>query len=212
MNRYKPIKRGLDIVFGVVGLSATAPLLIACAIAIKTDTPGPTIFKQARLGLNGIPFTMYKFRSMTVGAEAGGVYETAGDVRVTKVGRVLRRTSLDELPQLVNIIRGEMSFVGPRPTLTYHPWPLDEYSEQQRVRFDVRPGVTGLSQISGRKQLPWTERLILDAEYTNRVSFGLDAMIVLRTFRQILSAAENVNVEATVSVPNTMDQTKAKGV
>src|SRR5690606_16235940 len=113
-------------------------------------------------------------RTMTVGAEAGGYYEAKRDPRVTRVGRLLRRTSLDELPQLYNIIRGDMAFVGPRPTLQDHPWPYDQYTSEQAVRFRVRPGVTGLAQVKGRKEVPWDVRLRLDAEYVRRMSLGID--------------------------------------
>ena len=120
---YPHVKRAADATLCIAALVVLAPVLALTAVAIRLDSPGPLLFRQERLGLGGRPFTMYKFRSMTVGAEAGGVYEAKGDKRVTRVGRFLRRTSLDELPQLVNIVRGDMSIVGPRPTLTYHPWP-----------------------------------------------------------------------------------------
>ena len=144
---------------------------------------------------------MLKFRSMRVGAEAGGVYEAKGDARVTGVGHVLRRTSLDELPQLVNIIRGDMSIIGPRPTLTYHPWLWEEYTAEQRRRFDVRPGVTGWAQINGRKSLAWPERIVLDVEYVDSMSARFDARILFRTVLKVLAMSDNVNTSETARSP-----------
>ena len=125
---YKYIKRMLDVILSVIGLILLSPIMLITAIAIKLESKGPVIFQQDRLGLNGQAFKIYKFRSMCVGAEKDGVYETKGDMRVTKVGRIIRKTSIDELPQFVNIIKGDMSIIGPRPTLTYHPWPIEEYT------------------------------------------------------------------------------------
>lgn len=195
---YKHVKRIIDVVSSGMALVAVAPLLMVTCIAVRLDSPGPAVFRQTRLGMGGIPFTMLKFRSMTVGAEAGGVYETLGDPRVTRVGRFLRRTSIDELPQLINIIRGEMSVIGPRPTLEYHPWPIGEYTAEQRKRFLVRPGITGWAQIQGRKSLDWEDRLKFDAEYVRKVSFALDVKILVRTFAQVLFNADNVNTSETV--------------
>lgn len=119
---------------------------------------------------------MYKFRSMCVGAEhmGTGQYSYKGDSRVTRVGKVIRATSLDELPQFINILKGDMSFIGPRPTLTYHPWRLEEYSDAQRRRFEVRPGITGLAQVHGRKAIDWNDRIKYDVEYVDKLSLGLD--------------------------------------
>jgi len=142
---------------------------------------------------------MYKFRTMKVGAEAGGVYEHSHDDRVTRPGRVLRRTSLDELPQLANIIRGDMSIIGPRPTLTYHPWPLDQYTAEQRRRFDIRPGVTGWAQVNGRKSVDWHSRIRLDVEYRDRSGPALDAYILLLTIVRVVSMRDNVNTSQTAS-------------
>lgn len=194
---YPHIKRAVDIAASAAGLTVLALPLGAVAIAIRADSPGPAIFKQARLGLRGHPFTMYKFRTMTVGAEAGGVYEAEGDARVTRLGRLLRKTSVDELPQLLNILKGDMSFIGPRPTLTYHPWPYEQYTTEQKRRFDVRPGITGLAQVTGRKGLPWSERLKLDAEYVNRLSLSLEAKIFLLTIWKVLRGSDNVNLAET---------------
>ena len=200
-SAYPLIKRGLDVALCSGALVVLSPLLALSAVAVKLNSPGPVLFRQERLGLKGRPFTMLKFRSMCLGAEAGGVYEAKGDARVTRVGRVLRRTSLDELPQLVNIIRGEMSIIGPRPTLTYHPWPWDEYTPEQRRRFDVRPGVTGWAQINGRKTVDWPERIVLDVEYVGSMSAAFDARILFRTVLKVLAMSDNVNTSETACSP-----------
>lgn len=196
---YKKIKRLFDLVLSVLGLIIASPILLITAIIIKLESKGSVIFKQKRLGLNGKTFVMYKFRSMYVGAEKEGVYETKGDTRVTKVGKFIRRTSIDELPQLVNIIKGDMSLIGPRPTLTYHPWPLAEYTEEQRKRFDVRPGITGWAQINGRKDIPWDQRIKYDVEYVENLSFFFDLKIFIKTIIKVLSMQDNVNIRETAS-------------
>lgn len=198
---YPRVKRATDVALCTAALAVLSPVLALAAVAIKLDSPGPVLFRQQRLGLGGRPFTMYKFRSMRVGAEDGGVYEAARDARVTRLGRVLRRTSIDELPQLVNIIKGDMSIVGPRPTLTYHPWPLDQYTPEQRRRFDVRPGVTGWAQVNGRKSVDWPRRLEFDVEYVDALSPAFDARILLRTVAKVLSMSDNVNTSRTAATP-----------
>ena len=152
---YPNVKRGLDILFSSVMLVIGAIPLLITALIIKIDSPGPAIFKQKRLGAGGKVFEMLKFRSMVVNAEhtASGVYSGKGDARVTRVGKFIRAASIDELPQLINIFKGDMSFIGPRPALTYHPWPFEEYTDDQRRMFDVRPGITGWAQINGERKL-----------------------------------------------------------
>ncbi|WP_250648676.1 sugar transferase [Peribacillus frigoritolerans] len=194
---YKKIKRLMDIVLSLIGLIILSPILIIVAIAIKFESKGPVIFQQERLGLYGKVFKIYKFRSMCVGAEKSGVYETKGDARVTKIGKFIRKTSIDEFPQFVNIIKGEMSIIGPRPTLTYHPWSLDEYTNMQSKRFNVRPGVTGWAQINGRKDVPWDKRIEYDVEYVENLSFGLDLKIFFKTIFKVLTMQDNVNVSET---------------
>ena len=129
----KHFKRGTDFLLSLTGLMALSPLLLLIAILIKLESRGPVIFRQKRLGLHGVPFEIYKFRSMCVGAEkqGTGVYSFKGDSRITRVGRIIRATSIDELPQLVNILKGDMALIGPRPALTYHPWPFEQYTEHQ---------------------------------------------------------------------------------
>ena len=172
---YPNVKRGLDILFSSVMLVIGAIPLLITALIIKIDSPGPVIFKQKRLGAGGKVFEMLKFRSMVVNAEhtGSGVYSGKGDARVTRVGKFIRAASIDELPQLINIFKGDMSFIGPRPALTYHPWPFEEYTDDQRHMFDVRPGITGWAQINGRKEVEWTKRIELNIWYVNHMSFLL---------------------------------------
>ena len=193
-------KRTIDTILSVLALVILSPLLLLTAIAIKLSSPGPVLFKQQRLGLGGREYTIYKFRSMSVGAEhtGSGVYSEAGDPRVTKIGKVIRATSIDELPQLINIIKGDMAIVGPRPPLTYHPWPIEEYTPEQRHMFDVRPGITGWAQVHGRKSVEWHERIRMNVWYTQNVSLALDLKILLMTVFKVLRNDDNVNTGRTV--------------
>ena len=200
---YKFFKRLFDITISMIGLIITSPILLITAIAIKLESPGPIIFKQERLGLNGKVFKIYKFRSMCVDAEKGGVYEKKGDHRVTKVGKFIRKTSIDELPQFVNILKGEMSLIGPRPALTYHPWPYSEYTEEQKRMFHVRPGVTGWAQVNGRKEVEWPRRIELNVEYVDKMSLYFDLMIFFKTIFKVLRMEDNLNVKETASKKNT---------
>lgn len=198
---YRIVKRILDFLVSLLGLIFISPVLLLLALGVKLDSKGPAIFRQVRLGKGGKPFEMLKFRSMVVGAEhtGTGVYSAEDDPRVTKFGKILRATGLDELPQLVNILIGEMSFIGPRPVLTYHPWRYEEYTEEQKKRFEVRPGVTGWAQVNGRKTLIWTERLKYDAEYVENLSFLFDLKILFLTFKAVLGQKkDNINKGATV--------------
>lgn len=195
----KFFKRLIDILLSLFVLAVLWPILLVSAIAIKIDSKGPVIFKQKRLGLGGKEFYIYKFRSMCVGAEKGGVYSDNGDKRVTKVGNILRKTSIDELPQAINVLKGDMSFIGPRPPLTYHPWPIDEYTEEQRHMFDVRPGITGWAQVNGRKAVEWNRRIELNNWYVNNVSLWLDIKICFMTVFKVFTNADNENVGETVS-------------
>lgn len=196
---YPALKRFFDVAISLLGLIVLSPLLIVTALAIKLESNGPVIFRQERLGLHGKVFKIWKFRSMSVGAEKGGVYSQKGDPRVTRIGRFIRATSIDELPQFFNIIKGDMSIIGPRPVLTYHPWPLADYTEKQKTRFSVRPGVTGWAQVNGRKDVPWDQRLEYDAAYVRKLSFGFDVKIFLLTIVKVLSMSDNVNVGETAA-------------
>lgn len=193
------VKRILDILISFLGILILLPLFLVVAIAIKIDSAGPILFRQQRIGKNGKVFTIYKFRSMCVDAErSGGVYSNKGDIRVTAVGRILRATSLDEIPQFFNILRGDMSLIGPRPPLTYHPWPFEEYTEHQKCMFNVRPGVTGWAQVNGRKAVEWNNRIEMNVWYVKNVSFSLDLKIFFKTISKVLVNADNENVGATV--------------
>ncbi len=174
------MNRPLDAVAALLGLAVTSPLLAAAAIAIKAEDGGPVLYRQVRVGKDGKDFQLLKLRTMVVGAEkkGAGYAVDAGDSRITRVGRLLRRTSVDELPQLWNVVRGEMSLIGPRPTLRYQ---VDTYTERQRRRLDVLPGLTGWAQVNGRAALPWEERIELDIWYVEHRSPSVDARILLRT-------------------------------
>ena len=182
---YKQIgKRLIDTVLSLIAFIILSPLLLITALAVKISSPGPVLFKQQRLGLHGKVFTIYKFRSMTDGAEhtGSGVYSGNGDPRVTKVGKIIRATSIDELPQLINIIVGDMAIVGPRPPLTYHPWPVEQYTEEQFHMFDVRPGITGWAQVNGyRGDTSIRMRIDCDLYYIENWTIGLDIKILFLT-------------------------------
>ena len=194
------VKRISDIVFSALGLLVLSPLFLLIAILVRCTSKGPVIFRQERLGRDAKVFRICKFRTMAENSEhtGSGVYSDWNDSRVTKVGRVLRATSLDELPQLWNILRGDMSFIGPRPPLTYHPWTIDRYSEEQLRMFRVRPGITGWAQVHGRRELEWHERLRLNVWYADHVSFALDLKIIFLTVGVMLSGKGNENKGATV--------------
>ena len=174
------MNRALDIAIAGTALVASAPVLAAAAAAIKLEDGGPVLYRQQRVGRGGVDFGLLKLRTMVVGAEAkgAGFAVDRGDPRITRVGAILRKLSLDELPQLWNVIRGEMSIIGPRPTLRYQ---VEKYDDRQRRRLDVRPGLTGWAQIHGRATLPWSERIELDVWYVDHHSPRTDAMILLRT-------------------------------
>ena len=193
-------KRFFDILIALLGLIIAAIPMLFIAIAIKLNSKGPVIFKQERVGKKGKVFQIYKFRSMCVGAEqtGTGVYSGKGDARVTKVGKILRATSLDELPQFFNLLKGDMSLVGPRPPLTYHPWTWDKYTDEQKRMFDVRPGITGWAQVNGRKDVEWNKRIKLNIWYVDHISLWLDIKILFMTVFKVFSNAGNENKGATV--------------
>ena len=192
------IKRGIDFTLALIGLIILAIPMGIVAIVIKAESSGPVIFKQDRLGYKGKVYKMYKFRSMCVGAEAGGVYSDSKDSRVTKVGKFIRATSIDELPQLVNVLKGDMALIGFRSPLTYHPWPWSEYTEEQKKMFDVRPGITGWAQVNGRKTVEWHHRIELNVWYAENVSFLLDLKIFFMTIGKVLKNSDNENIGTTV--------------
>lgn len=191
-------KRFLDILLAIIGIVIGLIPMIIIGLCVKLTSKGPILFKQDRIGKNGKVFKILKFRSMCVGAEKGGVYSDKKDKRVTKVGKVIRATSLDELPQFFNVLVGHMSFIGPRPPLTYHPWPYDEYTDRQRRMFEVRPGITGWAQTHGRKDVEWHKRIELNVWYVDHVSFWLDIKIIFMTVFKVVTNADNENKGATV--------------
>ena len=174
------MNRAADVAVAGLGLALAGPFLAAAALAIKLDDGGPVLFRQTRVGKDGKDFDLVKLRSMTVGAEhvGAGFAVDQGDARITRVGRVLRRLSVDELPQLWNVLRGDMSVIGPRPTLRYQ---VDRYTDRQRRRLEVRPGLTGLAQVNGRATLAWEDRIELDVWYVDNRSPLVDLKILLRT-------------------------------
>lgn len=201
---YIKIKRVMDVFFSAILLILGAIPLLIVALIVKLESKGPALFKQERLGVNGKVFKIYKFRSMVVGAEkqGSGVYSGKNDARVTKVGKIIRATSIDELPQLINILKGEMSFIGPRPALTYHPWPFEEYTEEQKKMFAVRPGVTGWAQVNGRKEVEWPRRIEMNVWYVENMSFLLDLKIFFKTIIKVFTNADNVNSTETAKWGN----------
>jgi lipopolysaccharide/colanic/teichoic acid biosynthesis glycosyltransferase len=174
------MKRAMDVVIASVGLLLGSPVLVAAMAAIRLEGPGHPIYRQRRIGRDGEPFDLYKLRTMVHGAEhlGAGMAVNEGDSRITRVGAFLRRTSLDELPNLVNVLRGDMSIVGARPTI---PVQVEQYTERQRGRLAVKPGITGWAQVNGRASLPWAERIELDLWYVEHQSLRLDLRILART-------------------------------
>ena len=175
-----PVRRAIDIAVSATALLLTAPLVAIAMLAIRLETPGDPIYRQRRVGKNGHEFDVLKLRTMVSGAEhqGAGLAIDANDTRITRVGSLLRRTSLDELPNLLNVLRGEMSLIGPRPTL---PHQVAQYTERQRGRLAIRPGITGWAQVNGRAALPWSERIELDLYYIEHRSWRLDLKILRRT-------------------------------
>lgn len=195
------VKGTLDRMAALIGIVCFWWLYLIIAAAMKIEDPkGPVIFKQERLGKHGKVYWMYKFRSMKVGAEhtGSGVYSDSHDARVTKVGRFLRATSLDEIPQLWNILKGDISLIGFRSPLTYHPWPWEEYTEEQRKMFELKPGITGWAQVNGRRTVEWHQRIEYNVWYAEHVSFLLDLKILFMTVFKVLSSADNENLGETV--------------
>jgi lipopolysaccharide/colanic/teichoic acid biosynthesis glycosyltransferase len=179
--------RTFDILVAAIALAILSPLLLVAAVAIKLSGRGPVIYRQRRVGLGGREFEMWKLRTMVVGSDPVGVGKVVyrDDPRVTGPGRLLRRTSLDEIPNLVNVLRGEMAIVGPRPTIKAQ---VDDYTPHQKRRHEVLPGITGWAQVQGRAGIPWEERIVLDVWYVEHRSFALDARILAKTLWLVLTA------------------------
>jgi lipopolysaccharide/colanic/teichoic acid biosynthesis glycosyltransferase len=182
------IRRGVDIAVSSLALLLSAPVLALGAVAIRCESPGAVIYRQRRIGLEGRPFEVLKLRTMVHGAEhvGPGLAINENDSRITRVGAFLRRTSLDELPNLVNVLRGEMSLIGPRPTI---PVQVEQYTERQLGRLALRPGITGWAQVNGRASLPWSERIELDLYYIEHRSLALDLKILWRTAALVLAGS-----------------------
>jgi lipopolysaccharide/colanic/teichoic acid biosynthesis glycosyltransferase len=180
------IKRVIDVTASAVGLILLFPLFVLIAVAIKLTSKGPVFFHQDRVGINGRIFKLHKFRTMVVGAEniGAGLSVAGNDTRITKAGVILRKTSLDELPQLLNVLKGDISLVGPRPTVPQH---LEYYGEFERRRLAVKPGITGLAMVRGRGSVPWSVRIKYDVEYVENFSLWLDLKILLQTVWVVLT-------------------------
>jgi lipopolysaccharide/colanic/teichoic acid biosynthesis glycosyltransferase len=181
-----PLRRIFDVTVSALALLILSPVLAVAIVAIRLESPGHPIYRQRRIGRGGEPFDMIKLRTMVSGAEqmGAGLAVDDGDSRITRSGRFLRRTSLDEVPNLVNVLRGEMSIIGPRPTV---PVQVNQYTDRQRGRLAVRPGITGWAQVNGRASLPWPERIELDLEYVRRRSIALDLRILWLTVRMLVT-------------------------
>jgi lipopolysaccharide/colanic/teichoic acid biosynthesis glycosyltransferase len=180
------IRRAVDILVAAIGLVLSAPIVLAAMIAIRLESKGHPIYRQRRVGKDGAEFDMLKLRTMVSGAESigAGLAVNEGDSRITRVGKFLRRWSLDELPNLVNVLRGEMSLIGPRPTIQVQ---VAQYTDRQRGRLAIRPGLTGWAQIHGRTSLPWSERIELDLWYVEHRKLKTDAVIVWQTVRMLVN-------------------------
>ena len=185
-RRSRGLPRWLDVAIAIIALVVSAPVLALAALAIKLDSRGPVLYLARRIGRDGAEFELYKLRTMHTGNDPVGVGTPvlAGDPRVTRVGEFLRRFSLDELPNLVNVVRGEMAVVGPRPTLAAQ---VDEYTPHQRRRLEVKPGLTGWAQVNGRAEIPWDERIELDVWYVEHRTAALDLRILARTARLLIT-------------------------
>jgi lipopolysaccharide/colanic/teichoic acid biosynthesis glycosyltransferase len=177
-------RRLFDLVVAGAALAVASPVLLAAVVAIHLESPGSAFYRQRRVGHDGEPFDIFKLRTMVTGAEhvGAGLAVSEGDTRITRIGRLLRRASLDELPNLLNVLRGEMSIIGPRPTV---PVQVDRYTERQRGRLAVKPGITGWAQVHGRTKLPWDERIELDLWYIEHRSWRLDLEILRRTLAMV---------------------------
>jgi lipopolysaccharide/colanic/teichoic acid biosynthesis glycosyltransferase len=189
------IRRAIDIVVSALALLVSSPVLAAAMLAVRLDSRGPIVYRQARSGLHGRQFDVLKLRTMVDGAEnmGAGLAVDANDSRITRVGAFLRRTSIDELPNLLNVLRGEMSLIGPRPTL---PVQVEQYTPRQRGRLQIKPGITGWAQVNGRATLPWSERIELDLYYIQHRSLALDLKILWRTVAMVLGGSDLYKGEA----------------
>ena len=194
--RQRWLKRSFDLLAGAALIVLLSPVLAAIAIAVRLKLGAPILFTQVRPGLHGRPFTIYKFRTMLDARDQHG-QPLPDEVRLTRFGRLLRSSSLDELPELINVLKGDMSLVGPRPLIMAY---LDRYTPEQARRMEMLPGITGLAQVSGRNATAWEDRFRLDVEYVDTWSFGLDLMILLRTVKAVLTR-QGVSAEGHATMP-----------
>lgn len=201
---YGFIKRVLDLIFGIIVLFLLSPIMIIIAFLIRVDSKGPIIFKQKRVGKNGKHFIIYKFRTMVENAEklGTGLDSYKNDTRVTKIGKFLRNTSLDEFSQLFNIIKGDMSFIGPRPPVAYHPCKYEDYDPVNKKRFLVKPGVTGYAQINGRNELSWYEKFKYDLYYIDNIGFMLDFKILILTIFKMIKMEGSYDLKKSANFKN----------
>ena len=195
---YRYIKRVMDFTVALTALIILSPLMLIVALLIKLNRDGPVLFKQKRPGLGGKIFTVYKFRTMSVKTHDEQGRELSDFERMSKIGNLLRKTSVDELPQFINILKGDMSFIGPRPLLTEY---LELYTPEQMRRHEVRPGISGWAQVNGRNTITWEEKFMLDVEYVDNMSFGMDIKIFVRTILNVLKQ-DGINSDAA----NTMEK------
>lgn len=195
---YRYIKRVIDFTVALTALIILSPLMLIVALLIKLNRDGPVLFKQKRPGLGGKIFTVYKFRTMSVKTHDEQGRELSDFERMSKIGNLLRKTSVDELPQFINILKGDMSFIGPRPLLTEY---LELYTPEQMRRHEVRPGISGWAQVNGRNTITWEEKFMLDVEYVDNMSFGMDIKIFVRTILNVLKQ-DGINSDAA----NTMEK------
>ncbi|MDA3884358.1 MAG: sugar transferase [Candidatus Delongbacteria bacterium] len=205
---YLVFKRIFDVIFALVLLVFTFPILLLIVILIKIESKGPIFFKQKRLGKKGKVFEIYKFRTMIDGAikTGSGLRTKANDPRITKIGNIIRKTSFDEIPQIINILKGQMSFIGPRPPVPYHPRKYEEYSEEQKIRFTVKPGISGYAQIVLRNSGTWDERFVYDIEYVKKISLGFDFYIFFMTIYSILVKKDiYLSKESEHKIPDRID-------
>lgn len=194
--RQRWLKRSFDLLAGAALIVVLSPVLAAIAIAVRLKLGAPVLFTQVRPGLHGRPFTIYKFRTMLDARDQHGQF-LPDEVRLTRFGRLLRSSSLDELPELINVLKGDMSLVGPRPLIMAY---LDRYTPEQARRMEMLPGITGLAQVSGRNATAWEDRFRLDVEYVDTWSFGLDLVILLRTVKAVLTR-QGVSAEGHATMP-----------
>lgn len=198
MRLYLGIKRLFDFLFSLFLLILFSPLFFVLFFAVKLDSKGPIFFIQERLGYQKKVFRIYKFRTMIDKAESvgTGVHTSETDMRITRMGKLLRKTSLDELPQLFNILKGDMSFIGPRPPVTYYPYAINEYPEDANIRFNVRPGISGYAQINGRATLSWDEKFVFDKYYVEHLGIVLETKIFFKTIIKVLTLSNTYKNEA----------------